>query len=452
LKPSVNSLLHIGFDDTDSLKGSCTTYLALKIVEEIADYVEFRDYPRLIRNNPNVPWKTRGNGAIALTLSLKNDKDVDMVISSSIDIIEQYYQKDPNTHPGFVAIKGEIHEVIRQFAIKALTEVISISFAKSIAQKNCLKYHFIGNGRGLIGALAAIGNSINPIEEDFTYELLSYRDSAFIGTKRQVDAASVKRMDEQLEPLVFNNIDEETDKVLISPAGLDPVLYGIRGEKPNILLKAMSIVKTDEPIEAYCIFRTNQGTDQHFKYSSNRIRNFNTFRAEIEVINSPITIEGGHVIFKGRITQTNKILDVAAFEPSKSFRNTIRKVLPGDKLIAFGGIRYKKEFSSFTLQLEKCEIKHISDHFIEEAPHCPKCEKRMTSNGRDKGYKCRNCGFKDPYITKKKIPIKREITKGIFTPPAQAQRHLVKPKRRYNLEMKKHFNIVENWWKRSNKE
>ena len=60
--------LHIGFDDTDSLKGSCTTHLATKIIEEISNRVTFLDYPRLIRNNPNVPWKTRGNGAIGLAI------------------------------------------------------------------------------------------------------------------------------------------------------------------------------------------------------------------------------------------------------------------------------------------------------------------------------------------------------------------------------------------------
>ncbi|MHA1407397.1 MAG: hypothetical protein ACTSSG_08465 [Candidatus Heimdallarchaeaceae archaeon] len=59
--------LHIGFDDTDSLQGSCTTYLARKIIEQIKEKIEFLDFPRLIRNNPNIPWKTRGNGAIALT-------------------------------------------------------------------------------------------------------------------------------------------------------------------------------------------------------------------------------------------------------------------------------------------------------------------------------------------------------------------------------------------------
>ena len=67
--------LHIGIDDTDSLSGNCTTYVAAKIIEHIANFVNFTDYPRLIRNNPNIPWKTRGNGATCLRLNLKAKDD-----------------------------------------------------------------------------------------------------------------------------------------------------------------------------------------------------------------------------------------------------------------------------------------------------------------------------------------------------------------------------------------
>ena len=70
------SILHIGFDDTDSPKAMCTTYLAYKIVNSIKNDVEFLDVPHLIRFNPNIPWKTRGNGAIALSIKTKNPKKI----------------------------------------------------------------------------------------------------------------------------------------------------------------------------------------------------------------------------------------------------------------------------------------------------------------------------------------------------------------------------------------
>ena len=115
--------------------------------------------------------------------------------------------------------------------------------------------------------------------------------------------------------------------------------------------------------------------------------------------------------------------------------------------MAFGGVRYKEEFQGFTIQLEKCEILFISNHFKEESPFCPSCNNRMISNGFNKGYKCRKCGYKDRELTKVRTPINRKLSKGLFIPPAQAQRHLVKPQKRYNLPLKNAFALIDNWWK-----
>ena len=58
-------MLHIGIDDTDSLGGGCTTWLITEIISELSE-LDLVDFPRLVRLNPNVPWKTRGNGALSL--------------------------------------------------------------------------------------------------------------------------------------------------------------------------------------------------------------------------------------------------------------------------------------------------------------------------------------------------------------------------------------------------
>ena len=62
--------LHIGFDDTDNRLGRCTTHMAFKITEHIlkTTNADFIDNPLLIRLNPNIPWKTRGNGAVCLRI------------------------------------------------------------------------------------------------------------------------------------------------------------------------------------------------------------------------------------------------------------------------------------------------------------------------------------------------------------------------------------------------
>ena len=59
-------MLHIGIDDTDSVDGGCTTWVATEIIRELSEF-DLIGYPRLVRLNPNVPWKTRGNGAVSFT-------------------------------------------------------------------------------------------------------------------------------------------------------------------------------------------------------------------------------------------------------------------------------------------------------------------------------------------------------------------------------------------------
>jgi tRNA(Ile2)-agmatinylcytidine synthase len=51
----------IGLDDTDSKEGMCTTYLAAVLIEKLAAFARVEGYPLLVRLNPNIIYKTRGN-------------------------------------------------------------------------------------------------------------------------------------------------------------------------------------------------------------------------------------------------------------------------------------------------------------------------------------------------------------------------------------------------------
>ncbi len=57
------NFFHVGMDDTDSIEGMCTTFLCYSAVKRLLADGKTRlvDYPHLIRLNPNIPWKTRGN-------------------------------------------------------------------------------------------------------------------------------------------------------------------------------------------------------------------------------------------------------------------------------------------------------------------------------------------------------------------------------------------------------
>ena len=54
--------------------GGCTTYVARTIIQKVIKKYDIIGYPRLVRLNPNIPWKTRGNGALCLHVGKYGDK------------------------------------------------------------------------------------------------------------------------------------------------------------------------------------------------------------------------------------------------------------------------------------------------------------------------------------------------------------------------------------------
>jgi len=81
-------ILHIGIDDTDSPKGMCTTFLAYKIINRLKkENVDFLDFPNLVRFNPNIPWKTRGNGAVGIKISTSNPEKIKNLVKNLLSNI-----------------------------------------------------------------------------------------------------------------------------------------------------------------------------------------------------------------------------------------------------------------------------------------------------------------------------------------------------------------------------
>lgn len=115
--------MHIGLDDTDSTRKGCTTYITALLVEKLQTLgVSFVDYPNLIRLNPNVPWKTRGNGA--LCLRIRFDETLEKQIKETvISTIEKYSDIEcEDTDPGVVFFKGEmIPKTVILFARNTIT-------------------------------------------------------------------------------------------------------------------------------------------------------------------------------------------------------------------------------------------------------------------------------------------------------------------------------------------
>ncbi|MHA1156055.1 MAG: TiaS agmantine-binding domain-containing protein, partial [Candidatus Heimdallarchaeota archaeon] len=211
----MKKVLHIGFDDTDSLRGSCTTHLATLIIHEIFDQVSFLDFPNLIRLNPNIPYKTRGNGAVALRIE-GEEKDLEYCKEIVIEKVKNLSEvDDENTNPGIVFVENEIPKEIIAHSQRAMWDVITIKEAEEFSSFSNVEIIKFKLGRGIIGALGAIGN---PLKGDFTYEHLSYREPKNFGTKRLIDSNSIYSADKET-PLTFNNIDYEYNSIMILPRG-----------------------------------------------------------------------------------------------------------------------------------------------------------------------------------------------------------------------------------------
>jgi tRNA(Ile2)-agmatinylcytidine synthase len=135
-------------------------------------------------------------------------------------------------------------------------------------------------------------------------------------------------------------------------------------------------------------------------------------------------IEGGHLFFLLKNGEGH--LKCAAFEPTKNFRSTVKKLAVGDELEVFGAVR------DGTLNLEKMNILQLAEQEVWLAPSCPQCGRRMESAGRDQGYRCRRCKTKAEGQERKVLP--RDLETGYYEVPPSARRHLSKPLVRMNGE------------------
>lgn len=436
--------LHIGFDDTDSPKGGCTTYIAALLVEKFRAYgVNFLDYPNLIRLNPNVRWKTRGNGALCLRIECIEDKlkKIKEIVTNTVNNNSELDYD--GTDPGIVFFSGRIPRKVIEFSKKAKQSIITFDRALTLAESVKAETFRFKKGRGIIGALAAIGECL---QKDHTFEIIAYRTPKNRDQSRRVLPLSVKNMD-KLSPNTFNNVDPQTGRILITPRGPDPILCGIRGETPQAVKRAYELLRIEEPVERWMIFRTNQGTDAHFQgvVKIKEVKQYNSVVVQGFVSRKPRIIQGGHVIFS--IKDNSGEIDCAAYKPTVSLCEVARKLIIGDFLKVYGGVRPSSQNFPLTINLEKINILHLEQKKSFINPTCPECGKRLKSMGTNQGFKCNKCGFRSSKLTKLLIKIDRGLDCGLYIASPKSQRHLTKPFSRYGKEKTcPPKQLIENWY------
>lgn len=432
--------IHVGIDDCDSRTGMCTTYIAALVIERLLVLgCVFTDYPNLVRLNPAIPWKTRGNGAIALRFKYSNPVEVFNVV---LDTVQSF--SDPNSNYGVVMHLGSIPLEVKDFASRALWSVLSVKEALKTIDKYGMMYGCRGDCRGVIGALAAIGNTLSG---DHTYELLAYRVRENVGRRvRDIDIQSVIEMDKATKPYTFNNYDYEENRVLLTPRGPDPVLLGVRGETAEAVLSAFKMLRILEPYERYVIFRSNQGTAEHLRFELNpcRLKAYTTGYLIGTVAVKPRIDVGGHVYFY--IESKGCRVRCAVYEPSRGLRKIALSLVPGDTIEIGGEVRRRTVKNPTVINVEYIRVLDLVEDVEYRNPRCPVCGRRLESMGRGQGYRCRRCKLKGLRLSCERIVKPRMVKPGLYLPPLRSLRHLSKPLQRYGLEKKDAFIKLINGW------
>jgi tRNA(Ile2)-agmatinylcytidine synthase len=400
----------IGIDDTDSAtRGMCTTYLAAVVAERVSSFSEVRDR-LLVRLNPDVEHKTRGNAALALHLDTDEPARVEETVVGAVE--KHAVFDDDKTNPGVAFLRGEPSAALAEYTESAVHGYVTPEKARRVADENGVRVRGWKNGRGIVGATAAVGAS--RAFDDWTYELLVYRGRDEWGDDRRVSWDSFFDAHRATYPRTWDTVDEETGEVVAVPATHGPVVYGLRGTFGGVW-EANARVDVEDA-ERVAVYRTNQGTDAHLVDAwASETRDGGSYRVEGTVIEPPETREGGHVFFS---IEDDERLRCAAFEPTGRFRDTVRALRKGDRVVVCGSR------ADGTLKVEKLRVVSLN-RTRRVKPTC--CGRRMESAGRGQGYRCRSDDCDRTADSLVEETVERELEERWYEVPPSARRHLAKP-------------------------
>ncbi len=434
--------LHVGIDDTDSPYGMCTTYLGALIYEKLLSFGEPIDYPLLIRLNPNIPVKTRGNGSIAIRF-LVDFSDINNIRDLVINLVEKsshsFFRKTKPAVAIYITKDYAIDKRLFEIYLNSLRDVTPLSFLEK--KLSNLSYGYLEilavnkKARGIIGAVSAIGS----ILKDYTYELLVYRKMENIGKEREISFKSVLDMEMKYWRYTFDNIDNK--RLLIAPVGPDPVLLGIRGDIPEKLLEAFKLIE-HEPFSLWAIFRSNQWTHSHVTKidSPSNARPYQTVMMKARVIK--VERHGEKVILElesdgwriiGRIYKMQRELQKHALE-----------LRHGDEILLVSSVFSREKENYLIVNVEEFITLELVPDISEGNPFCPYCGSRLKKKDKNT-YICRKCHRKIRYPYKLVIirPRKSLVEKKRYESPPRAHRHLTLPTKRIFFRAMKISNLMK---------
>lgn len=360
----------LALDDTDGPKGGCTSHAALVVRDALAAAgFASRGPPRLVRLNPNVPHKTRGNAAAVLEL----EGDAGPAADIAWEIVHGIAQA--TAHPAVVAV--DLPPPASWYWQAVRTRLDSTVARDALAAAGA-ETRTLGDGRALSGCLGALAWPGPPTSHELTF----YREARSWGTRRRIDAGPLRGLDEK--GLTFHTWDPDEDRLCAAPHTPCPVLFGVRGRDPvRLAAEADAIAAAaGERIAMQALWATNQGSGDHVTAIAT-LRDapeWSTLRISATVAAPARAGVGGHVRIALR-DDAGAPFEAAAFEPTRGLRGIVRSLRPGDELEVVGAW-------DGVLKLEKVRI--VSARRKVANPACA-CGRRMRSRGHGAGFAC-GCG------------------------------------------------------------
>jgi len=426
----------LGVDDTDSPRGGCTTWVLTELLSVARESgIDLIGEPRLVRLNPNIPWKTRGNAA--LSAHFGRGQGPRQRVGEVADAPVWAYRSgrplpsasgrafreaawtrvlagarsEEGTDPDLVATDRRLPA---ELYWRAVREVVPVAATRRTLERAGAWWRTRTSERGLVGAAAAVAwSGHHP-----TWEVTAYRQPSRWGEPRQVDATSVRRAAGRF-PGLFLSDDPRTRRLLVAPHSPCPILYGLRGTDPASLLGAAREVRS-EPVDRWVLFRTNQGSGDHLKRRP--VRDVGPYRSAVidsTVVRAPESLAGGHVRLQV-VDREGDSLDCLAFEPTKTLPPVVRSLVDGDRVTVWGG-----RGRDATFRLEGIRLVHLVPRFDPpKGPRCDSCGRHARSLGTARGYRCPTCHRRWPpeaAVLARRAP---RFPLGEYHPTPSARRHL----------------------------
>lgn len=212
---------YIGIDDTDNHESRGTGHLARAIADQLeAEYPVFGVVRHQLFFDPRVPF-TSHNSSASIIFEVTGKENFSELFDQVKSIMQSDFQ--PGSDPG-LCLAVKIPEAITAFGIKAKTDLVTQSEARSLAGQAGIMLEGLGGTQdGVIGALAAVGLSCGGFDGRYV-RIGSLRKLQGIQTILAILASGVNEI-QTVDDTIISEGNVLSDKLRPSRRNHNVILY-----------------------------------------------------------------------------------------------------------------------------------------------------------------------------------------------------------------------------------